>query len=54
MLFFSALNVAIEYILADANIFRCFKTLSVKAFMDYLSLKAKNVDELPILLYRTS
>lgn len=46
----SATNVAIEFILADANSLQCFKTLLVKAFMDDLFLEAKNVDELQILV----
>ena len=50
ILFLSALNVAIEFILADANSLQCFKTLLVKAFMDDLFLEAKNVDELQILV----
>ena len=43
-----AINVAIKSILAETNISRCFKTLPVKTFMDDLSLKLKNVDELPL------
>ena len=48
------MNVAIEFILAEANVMQCYKTPPVKAFMDDLFLKSKNVDELQILLDRTN
>ena len=48
------MNVAIKFILAEVNIMQCYKTPPLKAFMDDLFLKSKNVDELRILLDQTS
>ena len=48
------MNVAIKFILAEANIMQCYKTPPVKDFMDDLFLKLKNVGEVQILLDRTS
>ena len=57
ILFLSAMNVAVKFILAEANdlLLLCYRTPPViKAFMDDLFLKLKNVDELQILLDWTS
>ena len=51
---FSTMNVANEFILAEANIMQCSKTPPVKAFRNDLFLKSKNVVELQILLERVS
>ena len=46
LLLLSAKYVAVEFILAEANILQCYKPPPVKAFIDDLFLKSKYVDAL--------
>ena len=47
-MFLSAKIVAIKFILAEANILKCLKSSPLRSFMDDLSDKSTNFDELQI------